>query len=143
MIIYRPNDRIPLKIGKITLIVSPLTGDQNSELATYTKMQGGKEVVDVGRMAISTLKFAVKDIQGVDATYIDGTKFELERDGDYLTEQSVGDLYEIFGTAQLNMIAAKLISKQIDEIPGVKIEIDKVVVPKKTRKRRSRYLSAI
>ena len=135
MIIYRPSDRIPVKVGKFTVLISPLSAEQRTQISSLTKLKAGKEVIDHAAMMMQTLKCTIKGIEGVeDATFADGSKFELEfDDSGELTKDGLTALYEVLGSKPLSDIVAKIISHSMDkdDIPGVKFELDKVIASKK------------
>lgn len=135
MVIYRPSDKIPVKIGDLTLLISPLSAEQNAMILSLTRMKGGEEVADAARMALVTLKYCVKEVQGLNgATFADGSpvSFDFDENG-ILTDDSITVLYGLLNTATLNLLAAKLATEGIKkhDIPGVSFELDKVITSKK------------
>ena len=134
MIIYKPSDRILLKIGDISLKVSPLTALQKANLMSLTKMSAGREVADTSLMAIMTIKYSVKEIYGVDATFADGTEFALSYDPDgTLSEESLTAIMQILDNGTLTQIAAQLLTTGVQSIkvPGVEVDAGKSVEVKK------------
>ena len=134
MIIYKPSDRILLKIGDISLKVSPLTALQKANLMSLTKMSAGREVADTSLMAIMTIKYSVKEIYGVDATFADGTEFSLSYDPDgTLSEESLTAIMQILDNGTLTQIAAQLLTTGVQSIkvPGVEVDAGKSVEVKK------------
>ena len=134
MIIYKPSDRILLKIGDISLKVSPLTALQKANLMSLTKMSAGREVTDTSLMAIMTIKYSVKEIYGVDATFADGTEFALSYDPDgTLSEESLTAIMQILDNGTLTQIAAQLLTTGVQSIkvPGVEVDAGKSVEVKK------------
>lgn len=134
MIIYKPSDRILLKIGDISLKVSPLTALQKANLMSLTKMSAGREVADTSMMAIMTIKYSVKEIYGVDATFADGTEFSLSYDPDgTLSEESLTAIMQILDNGTLTQIAAQLLTTGVQSIkvPGVEVDAGKSVEVKK------------
>lgn len=125
MIIYKPTDRIEVKIGEVRLKISPLTALQKTNLMSITKMKGGEEVADLSQMALMTLKYSVKDISGVNATFADGSEFKLDYEEDgTLSEDGLTALMQVLDNGTLTNIAARLLGKGIsglNEVPGVEI----------------------
>jgi len=135
MIIYRTTDKVPLKIGKITIWVSPLAALQKAELLTCTKMKGGQEVVDAPKMALLTLKHSIKDITGLNgAKYSDGSKISLTFDDDgSLDDDSLTAVMQILDYPKITAVAAQLLTSGIDsiDVPGVKVDTSGIVHSKK------------
>lgn len=124
MIIYRPSDRITLKLGEVTLKVSPLSALQKANLMSLTKMSGGKEVADTSLMAIMTVKYTLKEVSVLDATFPDGSPFSLTFDPDgTLTDDALTCVMQILDNQVLVEIAAHLLTSNIEKmsIPGVEI----------------------
>ena len=134
MVIYRPSDRIPVVIGDVRLLISPLTGHQKTRILHLTKMKGGDEVPDSAAMTIETIKYCVKGIECEKATFADGKpiSFSFEENGE-LDEDSVSALFQLFDHSMLVTIATNLLAKTADsfDIPGATVELDKVVSSKK------------
>lgn len=134
MIIYKPSDRIALKLGDIVLKVSPLTALQKANLMSLTKMSAGREVADTSMMAIMTIKYCVKEIHGVKATFADGTEFSLSYDPDgTLSEESLTAVMQILDNGTLTQIAAQLLTSGVQgiKVPGVEVESGQGVEVKK------------
>lgn len=111
-------------MGDITLKVSPLSALQKANLMSYTKMSGGKEVADTSLMAVMTVKYCLKEVHGLDATFADGSPFVLtyEADGS-LTEDSLTAVMQVLDNATLTHVAAQLLTAGIESInvPGVEV----------------------
>jgi len=125
MIIYKPTDRIALKIGDIIVKVSPLTALQKANLMSLTKLSAGREVADTSMMAIMTIKYCVKELIGVQATFADGTEFSLSYDPDgTLSEESLSSVMQILDNGILTQVAAQLLTTGVQNIrvPGVEVE---------------------
>lgn len=125
MVIYRTTDKVALKVGDVTLLVSPLSAYQKAIVMSQTKMRGGKEVPDAMQMALLTLRYSVKGIEGHDATYADGSVFALTFNGDGLDDDSLTGLMQILDSAKLNQIAAQLLTTGIADlsVEGVEVEV--------------------
>ena len=129
MVIYRVTDRIPVKLDdNITIMISPLSGLQKTAIMSSTKMKGGKAVSDGAAMISNTIKFCLKEIHGVDATFPNGDKFELEFVNGELTEDSLNGALQILDTNKMVMIASRLYRTGISsmEIEGVTVDYDNV-----------------
>lgn len=89
--ILRLSDRIKLKIDEVTFTLAPLSKAQKLDLANCTKMQDGNEVFELGKAQFLYVKYALKDIDGVE-TY-GGDPYELDFEGDYLTDDCVTEIF--------------------------------------------------
>jgi hypothetical protein len=130
MKIFRATDRIPVKIGEVTIFISPLTAEHKGEVISQTKMVGGDVVADTKRMIILTLKYAVKGVSGV--TYYDDVPMELKFDEDgTVSDESIAELMQI-DSDKLVTFASHLIANRLnEEIPGVEIDFKSVTSSKK------------
>lgn len=137
MIVYRTTDRIPVKIGDVTIWICPLSAGQYAEVVSLTKYKGGREIPDPGAMAILTLRYCVKSVDGLgDVKYADGTDFLLEFDeSGNLTEDSLSVLIQVLGSDKLTLLASQVAVKGIGDhkIPGVKIDLKNAVTAKKKK----------
>jgi hypothetical protein len=107
MIVYRTTDRIPVKMGPVTAWVSPFSYEQKIKLASCTKLQAGVEQIDAHKIALLSVKFAIKEVEGL--TDLNGQPYELAFDTDgTLTEECVSDLMQIVGSSSLAAICYKL-----------------------------------
>lgn len=106
--IYRTSDRIKVKIGEITVKLSPLSYMQKNEVQTHLT---SKNVDGLLKGAACAVKYAVKDIQGVQDS--DGREYELEFEGDSLSEDCLNDLFNFHESQNLTTICMTL----LDGIP--------------------------
>ena len=135
MVVYRTTDQIPLKIGKMTLWISPLSALQKTDILGCTKMRAGEEIADAPKMALYTMKMCIRKLEGLNGTkYSDGSSIELsfEADGS-LDNDSLTAVMQIIDTSKTTSIAAQLLSGSIDDIDikGVKVDTAGVVHAKK------------
>jgi len=137
MIIYRTDERIPIKLGHITVYVSPLSQGQYANLMSQKSMSGGVEISDGAAMSMMALKFAVKDVESnVPIEYRDGTKFKLQQDeSGKLTDESIYGLTQVLGAPEMNKLAEKvLLNKFADDTPEGVAVIGKRAGTKKKRR---------
>ncbi len=87
------RDRIKLKIGKITLTLKPLNVLEQTEIAKHKEMKSGVETENVMLTSFAYVKFALKGIAGVKMH--DGTDYDLEFDGDYLSDDCVSEIFTL------------------------------------------------
>ena len=118
MIVYRPTDRIRIGFeNKLVVVVSPLDQETRSRIAGMTRMEGGEEVQDNIGMAIESLRYGVKDVEGLEnVSFADGSPFKLEfeENGRALTHETVDCLTQIFNSLKLGLIALKMVSGLYD-----------------------------
>lgn len=128
--ILKMTDRIALTIGDVTFKVAPLSFLQKQELANCTKMNGGDEIFDLVRAQAMYIKFALKDIQGVE-DYA-GKKYELTFDGDVLSDDCVSEVLNLEQREKLNIAAWQLLQGIQDlkdpvtgePMQGVELEVE-------------------
>jgi hypothetical protein len=121
--IYRKSDRIKIKIDDVTVTVSPLSAHEKAEIQkemmAYLKgnIKSGQEGV------ILSLKYAVKDIEGV--LDLDDKPYALKFESGYLTNDCVDDLLNMEITSKLAQVCGTLangIPKDIVDKDGNKLE---------------------
>lgn len=128
--ILRLKDRIKLTIGEVTFKIAPLSYLQKQKLAGCTKMQDGKEIYDLARAQAMYIKFALKDIEGVED--YSGNKYELSFEGDELTDECVSEIFHLEEREKLNIAAWQLIQGVQDlkdpvtgeALEGVDLEVE-------------------
>lgn len=89
------NDRIPVEIDDITIYISPLSYAQKMELQSYMANAIKGDFVQAMKGAAMAVKYAIKDIDGVED--FEGYKFKLdfEEDGKSLSEACVDNLLNL------------------------------------------------
>lgn len=95
MKIFKTTDKIPFSIGDVKIWISPMSFGHKVEIQSTTKLKGGVEVSDGFKVALLTLKYSVKEIEGV--SNADGTPYQLEfeEDGKSLTDDCVNELFQL------------------------------------------------
>lgn len=101
--ILRMTDRVKLKIGKVTFFLAPLMNDHKMEMASTVATVSGEKVIDYGQAQHLYLKYALKDLQGV--TDYHGEKYELEFEGDYLTDECISEVSNLSQKDELMGVA--------------------------------------
>ena len=113
--IYRTTDRIKYKIGEVEISISPLSVHDKTILHTYvTKAQSG-DVESLMRASSLAVKFAVKDINGLENS--DGTAYELQFENNQLTDECVDDLMNIQESTSMITVCGQLISGIPSQLP--------------------------
>lgn len=131
MVIYKLSDRIPVEVGGLKFWLSPLSYSQRIAIADATKMQSGVEVIDSRKIAFLSVKFSVKEVEGIKNA--DGSDYSLEFDADgCLSDDCVSELMNLDSCPKL-VTAASLLIREIKEheIEGVKIDLKGVKNSKK------------
>lgn len=124
MIIYRISDRIPIKVGDVTFLVSPLTLSQRGEISAMAKRKEGEDRVKPLDVAIRSIKYGLKGVEGL--TLSDGSVFELEfDDAGNLTDESLEDVMQL-DSAELVKTCFNWALYGIGEIEGVTIDFQGV-----------------
>lgn len=131
MILYRTTDRIPVRIGGVTLWVAPLSRHEKMQLMAFQTLESGERVIDQVALMANAVRFSVRKVEGVQNP--DGSPYELEIGPDgYMTEQALDDLLNLFATARLAEACVSLVNEIKDhEIQGVQIDVKGVVSTKK------------
>lgn len=132
MIVYKTTDRIPLKFGEIKVWISPLSFEQKTNILAATKMKSGVEVSDPSKQTFLSLKYGVKEIEGLKNP--DGSDYRLELDENgVLTDECLSDLIDLEYFPKLSEICIKLINgvKALDKIEGVEVDLTQVKSTKK------------
>jgi hypothetical protein len=133
LILYRPTDRIPVRIGPVTFWVSPLSYLEKAELISLVQRKEGEENTPAFRYAIETLRRSLKKVEGLKCA--DGSDYALEMGDDgYPTFESVEDLANVEGSEKLITIVGNFAMKEIKDygLEGVVIDFSKVESVKKT-----------
>lgn len=135
MIVYLPEDEIALKVGDVTLYVSPLTSAQQDKLAQYVRQHAGKKEVDHKKTVTDTLRWSVKRLGGVKRP--DGSTVELESRDGQLTDKAMEILYRLGMNTELVNIATHLFTMQeekLSTVEGVEVQSRPGVPVKKKAK---------
>lgn len=103
--IYRTTDKITIKIDSIVFKVSPLSFEQKSII--QSSLIGG-DTMAIVKAAKDAIKYAVKDISGVQN--MDGSAYELEFDGEVLSDSCVDDLLNIDQHDKLSLVCTTLLN---------------------------------
>lgn len=132
MKIFRMTDRIPVKIGELTVWFGPLTYDQKAEINGLVQMRSGEEKVDGYRLAFLSLKYGVKGVDGVKDSEDKPYQVEFEESGMALTDDCTMDLIGLGDSQKVIMAVTRLVNEIKEyEIQGVKIDLKGVKSTKK------------
>ena len=137
MKIFKMSDRMSLSIKGILFNLSPLSFAQKGEIHACSQMSGGVEEQDTIKMTFLAVKYTVKEIKGVVDCH--DNEYELEFEGDVLSDACVNDLLNLEICAQigisalnfLNGIPSKICDQFQKEIEGVSLSFPGVEGKKK------------
>ena len=133
MIIYRKEDRITIKINKLTVKLAPLSYEEKATAETLILENTQRSSMDG---SIYAVKCAVKDIKGLKLP--DGSDYELEFENNILTDKCIDDLTNIEGNNELFIACLGLLngvpSEFINPLTGEKLEGVEIVKEKSEKK---------
>ena len=122
--ILRESDRVNLTVGEVVFTVAPLKFDVKQELASCTKLVAGKEILDLAKAQFLYIKYALKDIKGVEDH--SGEPYELEFEGEYLTDSCTNEILTLEQKDSLSTAAWQIVNgvngELIDPLTGEKLE---------------------
>ena len=127
--ILRMTDRINLKIDEVTFIIAPLSYQRKQELASCTKIVNGEEHFDLLKSQALYIKYSLKDVKGI--TDVDGKDYELQFEGDCLTDDCVSEILSLEQREKLNIASWQLLNGLNDlkdpvtgdKLEGVELEV--------------------
>ncbi len=106
MIIRKTSDIIRLKIGELTVKVSPLSRIQKAEVQALISRGTIEDALAGTSLA---LKYAVKDVEGLQLE--DGSKYELAKDeAGNLDDETLDDLMNAEFGEKITYVALNLLS---------------------------------
>jgi hypothetical protein len=107
--IYKRSDRLTVKIDDVTLKLAPLSIHQKVEI--QTAMFNGRTKADLSeatRGVVLSLKYSVKGVEGIEDA--DGNAYQLQFEGDALTDACADDLMNLEITQRLSMVCAGMLN---------------------------------
>lgn len=121
--ILRMSDRLHLKIDDITFVIAPLNYFRKQELASCTKIVKGEEHFDLVKSQALYIKYALKEVIGL--KNYDDSDYELEFEGDCLTDDCVSEILNLEQREKLNISAWQLLNgvKELENVEGVELEV--------------------
>ena len=128
MLILRTTDRVPCKIGKLTIWIAPLSHGEKTHLYRKARMVKGVVEVDKGKLLFETLELSVKKVDGFEGHELsDGTKAKLKWDHGKLTHESLELLIMVMGQAPASYLSSNIIADTITpDITGFEIDFKKI-----------------
>lgn len=131
--IYRKEDRVKVKIGSLTVKLSPLSYREKAEAQNLIMSKNPTASMDG---SIYAVKCAVKEIEGLKLP--DGSAYELEFENGMLTDECIDDLTNLEENDQLFVACLSLLNgipkKFINPLTGKELEGVKIVKEKAGKK---------
>ena len=124
MIIYRPGEKVRVKLGAVSIFISALRPEDKVALATLVPNGAKSLQPEIVTMAYETLRRAVKGIEAPGYEFSDGRPLSLEYGDDgRMTDESLAVLLQVVDSRNLVQMAVKLAGDGVRdwEIPGVEI----------------------
>jgi len=121
--ILRLSDRIKLDIGGVIFTLAPLNRFHKLSLSNCTTIKNGEEHYDLSSAQALYIKHAVKNVEGL--TGYNDVPYELEFDGDQLTEDCVSEILSLDQRTKLTTSAWQLLNgiKELTDLEtGEKME---------------------
>ena len=115
--ILRMSDRVHLEIGGVKFVLAPLSKLHKMELLSTSKIEAGKESVNLFESQFLYIKYALKDVVGL--KNYDGTDYKLEFEGDHLSDNSVNEIMHIEQRSKLNQCGWQLLNGITDLIDPI------------------------
>lgn len=121
------KDRIKVKVGEVVFHLAPLSNQHKSEVASFTKVSGGVEKLDLFKSQHHYIKHSLKLIENLKD--FSGDEYKLEFEGDCLTDDCVSEIFGLQERDKLLMAAYAVLNGVTDEmlekevIEGVSLEI--------------------
>lgn len=136
MRIYKPSDRIKIKIGDeqegVILTLAPMTRIQKQEIQNLLS-ESLKNELKATDAVILALKYAVKNIEGVEGE--DGLPYKAEFDSGMLADSSIDDLMNLPDAAKIMIVATTWtngVPRMFKDFKGNPLEGVEIISEKKT-----------
>jgi hypothetical protein len=115
MKIARLSDRFKIKMENVTVFVAPLSGKQKLEMTSFVKQSAsGKFYIDKIAQEHYLVKHSVKSISGIQD--IDGLDYELEFEGEALTDLCADELLGFLVNSYFTVANAQIVSGILGEV---------------------------
>lgn len=139
--IYRLTDRIKVKVDDIIITISPLSIQQKSEVEAEGASGGSAALL---KASLKALKYAIKDIEGLENAEGSAYKLEFDPDGS-LSDACLDDLFNVQQSLKLITIALNLVNNIPDEfydpVTGVPLDGVSFVKSKEPARKKSKVVS--
>lgn len=123
MKILRTTDRVAVTASGITAIISPLNQSQKLEIMSTLGVAAGKEQADLAKQAHLTVKYCVKEVEGIET--FDGEKYALTKGPDgFLTDDCAAELVSALAQCGLLEQAANVALGVVKSGKGYRIKVN-------------------
>lgn len=121
LVVYRPSDKITIRVGDVVIKVSPLTYEQKTKVLSQVKMEGGKAVQDGARSSFLTMKYSIREVvSGLpEMRYPDGELVTLQWEDGQLTDESLELLLQVFGYSRGSVLSTRLALGKYENADGI------------------------
>ena len=129
MKIPRLGSKFKVTIQDAIFTVVPLTYEKKAEMGNFTKIVAGREIVDTQKVSHFLIKHSIKSLEGV--TDLDGEKYELEFDGDCLTDNCASEIGQMLIASEIQLACMAVSGGHYDKVinpingetlDGIKVE---------------------
>jgi len=132
MIILRTSDKVPCKIGDLTIWVSPISWDQKISLSKHSKQKSGEVQENQSAMIMDTLIMSIKKVDGFEGEFLDGTPAVLEWVDGKLTKESIEMLVRAIGAMPISRLSSAILTDALaGDIEGFEIDFESLRASKK------------
>lgn len=133
--VLRMSDRIKIKLDELTFYLAPLSNAKKMEISGCTMIKNGEPVYDVGKAQALYVKYSLKKVEGLKDYH--GEDYELEFEGDALTDDCVSEIFTIEESPRLmhcawsvlNGVPDKITDDNGNPLQGVALEVVKAKKP--------------
>jgi len=130
MVIIPPGQEILVEIDDAKFWITPLTAGQRAEIMHFKKNKAGELEVDTEKLALLSLKYGVKKIEGI--KNLDGSNFKFDfTDNGRLSDKHCNILIQ--SSILVQSMALKMAQGNLQ--PSVGVTIKQVPSKKKPRSR--------
>jgi len=125
MIIYRPGERVTVKIGEVKIFITPLSVDEKFRVSqAAARGVDATKGTNIMPAVNETLRIAVKDIEAPGFQFSDGSPIKLDRKDDgTLSDEGLAVLLMVVDSGKMSNLAMQLAAFGVKDwdIEGVEI----------------------
>lgn len=114
MKIARLTDRFIIKLGEISVEVSPMSGKEKVEMGGFSTWKEGKLITDKPRQEHFIIKHTVKNILGVTDTR--GEDYKLSFDGNVLTDDCADEVLGLLASTWFPVATVQLAQNSLGAV---------------------------
>ena len=137
-ILLRKSDRINVNIEELKLKIAPLSFAAKMEINDILVGASEEDLGASMKASKIAIAYAIKEIKGIET--LEGDEYELEFDGDKLSDECVDDLLNLEHCPKLMIVCSGLLAgvpnEILDPATGKKLEGVEIKMPKKSKARK-------